>query len=101
VLRSVLDGDERLERFCAVLGILAAINIPIVIFSVQLLSPEAQLHPQVVAERGLKEPSYYAALFVSLIAVVSLSLWLYVRRVAGLVLAADVAALRQYRALEE
>ena len=68
-----LFGDrEKVAAQCAVLAILAAVNIPLVIFSVKLLPQSAQLHPQVLENRGLKDPSYWQAFAISVVALVLL-----------------------------
>ncbi len=46
----------------AVLGILGALSVPLVIFSVKILPAFQQLHPQVVNTGGLKDPSFYQAM---------------------------------------
>lgn len=54
----------RIPQHAAVLAILAAITVPIVVFSVKLLPHMAQLHPQVVENRGLKHPAFKQAMFL-------------------------------------
>jgi heme exporter protein C len=54
----------------AVLGILSAINVPIVIFSIKLLDATEQLHPEVVAKQGLVELSYVTGLLLSIFALI-------------------------------
>ena len=56
----------------AVLGIVSAVMVPIVIFSIKLLPEVAQLHPQVVGNRGLRDPLFYKALVASMGALVLL-----------------------------
>ena len=64
-------GDEaRMAAHSAVLGIIGAITVPLVVFSIRLLPAVAQLHPQVVENRGLKDPSFILAMFVAMGAVV-------------------------------
>jgi heme exporter protein C len=54
-------GDRaRLAQHSAVLSILGAITVPIVIYSVKILT-RGQLHPQVVENQGLKDPSFKLA----------------------------------------
>ncbi|WKZ57734.1 MAG: cytochrome c biogenesis protein CcsA [Bdellovibrionota bacterium] len=56
------------QSHCAVLGIIAALTVPLVVYSIQLLPQVAQLHPQVVAQGGLKEPAFNQTLAVSMVA---------------------------------
>jgi len=56
----------------AVLSILATLTIPLVIFSVNLLPQSSQLHPQVLANDGLKHPSFKSAFNITLVALISL-----------------------------
>ena len=44
-----LAPTDRAQRFAAVLGILAFVNIPLVYYSVYLWSPDQQLHPRDVS----------------------------------------------------
>lgn len=68
-------GDPaRISQHSAVLAIIAAILVPVVVYSVKLLPQFAQLHPQVVAERGLKDPRFTTAMLWSSLAVVFSSL---------------------------
>ncbi|RMD86515.1 MAG: hypothetical protein D6808_03135 [Candidatus Dadabacteria bacterium] len=66
----------------AVMGILAAINVPIVVFSVKLLPASSQLHPQVVQNRGLRDPLFVKAMIIGIIAMCCFQLillWIRVR----------------------
>ncbi|MDZ4786703.1 MAG: cytochrome c biogenesis protein CcsA [bacterium] len=71
LLRSFGDKDK-IPNQAAVFSILAAINVPLVVFSVKILPKAAQLHPQVVQDRGLKDPSFVHAMIVSMIAMILL-----------------------------
>lgn len=66
VLRS-FGEPGRTAPHCAVLGILAALSVPLVIFSIHLLPQIAQLHPQVVGNRGLKEPIMLRAMLLCML----------------------------------
>jgi heme exporter protein C len=79
--RSFLESDEKLQSFSSVVGILVAIQIPIVIFSVRLLSPQEQLHPEVVANQGLKDSRFVLALISANISTILLGLLLFLYRV--------------------
>lgn len=60
----------------AVLGVVSAVTVPLVIYSIDLLPHSAQLHPKVISEGGLKDSSYYSALFLAMIALCFLQFWL-------------------------
>ncbi len=55
----------RVASHAAVLGIVSAVMVPVVIFSIQLLPSVAQLHPVVVSKGGLKDPLYKVAFHLS------------------------------------
>jgi len=64
-------GDPaRTAAQAAVLGILGAITVPLVVYSVRLLPHAAQLHPRVVENRGLRDPSFETAMFVAMLALI-------------------------------
>lgn len=66
-----LFGDQdRVASHAAVLGILGALTIPAVIYSIKLLPQVAQLHPQVVENRGLREASFRYTMFYTMISLV-------------------------------
>jgi len=68
-----LFGDRaKVAQHAAVLGILSAVSVPVVVYSVKLLPHVAQLHPQVVENRGLREPIFEHTLFVTMGALVLL-----------------------------
>lgn len=72
---------EEAPRFCAVFGLLGAVMVPVVVYSVKFLSPVGQLHPVVVEHGGLREESFRFAFWISNGALVALALLLiYVRR---------------------
>ena len=65
--------------FCAVFGVLGAILVPVVVYSVKFLSPVGQLHPVVVEHGGLREASFRVAFWVTngaLVAMALLFIWL-------------------------
>jgi heme exporter protein C len=72
-------NDHRQAKYAAVLGILAALNIPIVIFSIKLLPMTEQLHPQVTgsAGGGLQDPLFLIALIVSIFFLIFFSLLMF------------------------
>ncbi|MCO6429433.1 MAG: cytochrome c biogenesis protein CcsA [Deltaproteobacteria bacterium] len=74
-------GDPaRVAAHCAVLGILGAINVPIVVYSIKLLPHMVQLHPEVVERQGLKDPLFKTAMFWSMGAMVAFQMFLTVFR---------------------
>ena len=88
LLREFMRGSAGERRFCSVLGIICAINVPIVIFSIKLLEHTAYLHPQVVANQGFKDPRYIAALIAATIALLILGCWLWLLKFRNLSLKA-------------
>ncbi|MCB0343996.1 MAG: cytochrome c biogenesis protein CcsA [Bdellovibrionales bacterium] len=86
LLRQFSAGSERAEAFAAVLGILIALNVPVVIFSIKLLSHAEQLHPEVVAQRGLRDYRFIVGLVVSNIALIAAALWFWWLRLTGTVI---------------
>jgi heme exporter protein C len=62
VLRTMIPVQQ-VASFCSVLGILGAVNVPIVIYSIKLLPKLAQNHPEVVANDGLKDPLFKSTMF--------------------------------------
>lgn len=76
VLRRVLAGDPRAGVLSAVVGIVAAINVPIVVFSVKLLVSSETLHPNGVVSQGLRDSRFVVGLLLATVAVMSLSFWI-------------------------
>ncbi len=71
LLRSFGESGK-IAPHSAVLGIIGSLTVPVMIYSIKLLPAAAQLHPQVVENRGLKDPSFTEAMFISMIALVLL-----------------------------
>lgn len=68
-------GDkERVPNQAAAFAILAAINVPLVIWSIDLLPQSAQLHPKVVQEQGLKDPTFVTGMFLGMSAMIMLQI---------------------------
>lgn len=65
-LLRVFGDKERIAQHSAVLGLLGACTVPLVVFSIKFLPQFAQLHPQVVGNRGLRHPTFYEAMFLSM-----------------------------------
>lgn len=77
ILRWFSESHERQGVLCAVMGILSAVNVPIVVFSIRLLSENEQLHPQVVARGGLRDLPYSGlCLGMSTFGFICLGVWL-------------------------
>lgn len=77
-LRTYMADDPRVRRYAAVLGILGALMVPFVYYSVELFATQ---HPSTfVQKRGQLDPRMAIALRVSLIAMLSLLAALFVKR---------------------
>lgn len=86
LLRIFAVDHPQKRSFAALVGILAALHVPIVVYSVKLLTATEQLHPQVVANQGLKDPSYVYTLVLAILATCILSVWMMGVRLQNLVL---------------
>ncbi len=98
ILRSLtgsVGGKER--NFNSVLAILAAVNVPIVIFSVKLLDHSEQLHPQVIAERGLESPWYVFTLLLAILSLSLLAVWMVSLKLNNLILREELLLLQDQR----
>jgi heme exporter protein C len=79
LLRSYLADDPRVQRYASVLGILGALNVPIVYFSVKWFRT---MHPTTfITEPGGLDPQMATALRVCLLAVLVLFLSVLTKRV--------------------
>ena len=72
----MFGNKERIAFHSAVLGILGALTVPLVVFSIHFLPQSAQLHPQVVGNRGLRDPLFEQALMVATLALIALQFYL-------------------------
>jgi len=95
LLRAFTKRDDRQANYAAVLGILAAVNIPIVIFSVKLIEHTEQLHPQIVANQGLRDVRFVYGLILANITLIVLSIWLLAVRLGNSVLQREVTILQR------
>jgi heme exporter protein C len=79
-------GDrERVAAHSAVLGIVGALMVPVVVFSIKFLPNVPQLHPVIVENRGLKDPRFVAGMFIAMGALVLLqALLILIRTRIGL-----------------
>lgn len=85
MLRAMADDTPQVARFAAVVGIVAAADVPIIIVSVRLWRT---IHPAVLVTRqgshGLEDPRMVATLLVSMAAFTALFAWLLMLRFATL-----------------
>jgi heme exporter protein C len=85
MLRASADDSPQVARFAAVIGIVAALDVPVVIASVRLWRT---IHPAVLVTRqgghGLEDPRMIATLLVALAAFTALFAWLLATRFAQL-----------------
>jgi heme exporter protein C len=85
MLRAMADDTPQVARFAAVVGIAAALDVPIIIVSVRLWRT---IHPAVLVTRqgghGLEDPRMVATLLVSMAALTALFIWLLCLRFATL-----------------
>jgi len=83
MLRAMGDDTPQVARFGAVVGIVAAADVPVIIVSVRLWRT---IHPAVLVTKqgghGLQDPRMVVALLVSLAAFTVLFLWILMLRVA-------------------
>src|SRR6266436_1850707 len=82
MLRAMADDTPQVARFAAVVGIAAALDVPIIIVSVRLWRT---IHPAVLLTRqgghGLEDSRMIAALLISIAAFTVLFIWLLLLRV--------------------
>lgn len=69
--------SESSRKFSAILAIISAIQVPVVVFSIKLLDHSQQLHPEVVANNGLKDPRFTYGLVFALVSLCAFSLVLF------------------------
>jgi heme exporter protein C len=85
MLRAMGDDTLQIARFAAVVGIVAAADVPVIIVSVRLWRT---IHPAVLVTRegghGLEDPRMVATLLVSMAAFTALFIWLLMLRFATL-----------------
>ncbi len=102
LLRAMADDSAEVARFGAVVGIVAALDVPVIIVSVRLWRT---IHPAVLVTRqgghGLEDPRMAATLIVSTLAFSALFAWLLMLRFAELRTRSRVAALRVELAMAE
>ena len=100
MLRMIADDTPQTARFAAVVGIVAALDVPVVIVSVRLWRT---IHPAVLVTRqgghGLEDPRMVVTLLVSLAAFTLLFAWLLLLRFSELRMRTRLAALAREIAL--
>ena len=96
------DETSQVGRLAAVVGIVAAADVPVIIVSVRLWRT---IHPAVIVTRqgshGLEDPRMIATLLVSMVAFTSLCGWLLMLRFATLRTTARIANLARRLAVAE
>src|SRR5271167_1972949 len=94
LLRAMADDTPQVARFAAVIGIVAAADVPVVIVSVRLWRT---IHPAVLVTRqgghGLEDPRMVATLLVAMVAFTLLFAWILMLRFATLRMRTRIAAL--------
>ncbi|HJU11823.1 MAG TPA: cytochrome c biogenesis protein CcsA [Candidatus Binataceae bacterium] len=102
ILRVLADELPQVGKLAAVVGIVAAADVPVIIVSVRLWRT---IHPAVIVTRqgghGLEDPRMIATLLVSMAAFTALCVWLLMLRFATLRSTARVANLGRELALAE
>jgi heme exporter protein C len=102
ILRVMADEVPQVGRLAAVVGIVAAADVPVIIVSVRLWRT---IHPAVLVTRegshGLEDPSMIATLLVSMAAFTALCVWLLMLRFATLRTAGRIADLGRQLALAQ
>jgi heme exporter protein C len=102
MLRAASEESPTSSRLAAVLGIIAALDVPVVIVSVRLWRT---IHPAVLVTRagghGLEDPRMVATLLVSMAAFTALFAWLLMLRLATLRIRARLNRLELELALTE
>ena len=93
LLRRFAERSAQERTFAAVLGILAAVQVPIVIFSISLLAQNEQLHPQVVAKQGLTDLRYVASFVLASVAMCLTALWFIAIKAGSLLLRHEIIEL--------
>jgi heme exporter protein C len=85
LLRAMADDTPQVARFAAVIGIVAAADVPVVIVSVRLWRT---IHPAVLVTRqgghGLEDPRMVVTLLVAMIAFTAMFAWILMLRFATL-----------------
>ncbi|MFZ0657817.1 MAG: cytochrome c biogenesis protein CcsA [Candidatus Binataceae bacterium] len=85
IMRAMVEESDQVARFAAVVGIVAALDVPVVIVSVRLWRT---IHPAVLVTRqgghGLEDPRMVVTLLVSVAAFTLMFAWLLMLRLTVL-----------------
>ncbi len=74
-------GDPtKIKSHAAVLGIVGALTVPLVVYSIDFLPQFAQLHPKVIDRQGLRDPWFGYGLAIASLALITLQAALIVFR---------------------
>jgi heme exporter protein C len=96
LLRAYGSDEDQIARYAAVLGIVGAIDIPLIVVSVRLWRG---IHPAVMMSRdpqgGLRDPAMRLTLLVSALAFLLTYAWLLLVRVRSLRVAEEVERLHR------
>jgi heme exporter protein C len=102
LLRAFSEETPQVARFAAVIGIIGAIDVPIIIISVRLWRT---IHPAVLVTRegqhGLEDPRMVSTLLVSLAAFTVLFGWLLMLRLAAMRAKSQATAMQRELAILE
>jgi len=102
MMRAMADDTPEVARFGAVIGIVSALDVPVVVVSVRLWRT---IHPAVLVtrqgEHGLEDPRMIVTLLVSLAAFTALFAWILMLRFAELRVHSRLATVRRDIALAE
>ena len=102
MLRAMAGDSPQVARFAAVIGIVAAADVPVIVVSVRLWRT---IHPAVLitkqGQHGLTDPRMVATLLVALAAFTALFAWLLLIRFASLRTRSRLAALERELNLAE
>lgn len=79
-LLRVFADEKKIAPHIAILGIIGAITVPIMVYSIKLLPNIAQVHPEIIEKQGL-HPLMLETLFFSIITLVLFTLILLYFRV--------------------
>ena len=98
LLRAYGTGEDQISRYAAVLGIVGAIDIPLIVISVRLWRG---MHPAVMMSRdpqgGLRDPMMRTTLFVAAAAFLLTFAWLLLVRIRASRVADEVERLHRER----
>ncbi|MGH7900025.1 MAG: cytochrome c biogenesis protein [Candidatus Binatia bacterium] len=96
LLRAFGGADDQLARYAAVLGIVGAIDIPLIAYSVRMWRG---IHPAVMMsknpEGGLKDPMMRVTLFAVALTFLLLYSWLVLIRMRGLRIETEIAEIER------